>query len=73
MSPELPFIMPFSLLAVASFFIILVTEGCLLFYVDYVLQYLPCLALNPDEVWNEIRMAAGRVISKLCKNFCTCR
>ncbi|CAA6673139.1 unnamed protein product [Spirodela intermedia] len=25
---------------------------------DYVLQYLPCLALNPDEVWDEIRMAA---------------
>ncbi|XP_078428472.1 uncharacterized protein LOC144700802 isoform X2 [Wolffia australiana] len=40
---------------------------------DYQLQYLPSLALDPDDVWNEIRMVASQVIAKLCKNFCICR
>ncbi|KAL0910223.1 hypothetical protein M5K25_021180 [Dendrobium thyrsiflorum] len=27
---------------------------------------------DPDEAWNEIRLVASAVISKICKNFCPC-
>lgn len=40
---------------------------------DYNLQLLLDERSDPDNAWNEIRMAASAVISKLCKNFCPCR
>ncbi|XP_077250980.1 uncharacterized protein LOC143890258 [Tasmannia lanceolata] len=40
---------------------------------DYNLQLLLHEGSNLDEAWNEIRMSASEVISKLCKNFCPCR
>ncbi|XP_058101121.1 uncharacterized protein LOC131245583 [Magnolia sinica] len=40
---------------------------------DYNLQLLLDDDSNIDEAWDEIRVAAGVVISKLCKNFCPCR
>ncbi|KAG9447981.1 hypothetical protein H6P81_014109 [Aristolochia fimbriata] len=40
---------------------------------EYNLQLLLDNGCNPDEAWNEIRMAASAVIFKVCKNFCPCR
>lgn len=40
---------------------------------DYDLQLLLHERSDPDEAWNEIRLAASAVISKICKNFCPCR
>lgn len=51
-----------------SIFLTAVTSG-----LDYDLQILLDEDSDPDETWNEIRTAAGAVISKICKNFCPCR
>ncbi|XP_068669095.1 uncharacterized protein [Aristolochia californica] len=40
---------------------------------EYNLQLLLDESCSPDEAWNEIRMAASAIISKVCKNFCPCR
>lgn len=40
---------------------------------EYNLQLLLDKDSEPNEAWNEIRLAASSVISKLCKNFCPCR
>lgn len=40
---------------------------------EYNVQILLCEESSVDEAWQEIRLAASAVISKLCKNFCPCR
>ncbi|KAL5997513.1 hypothetical protein ACLOJK_008443 [Asimina triloba] len=40
---------------------------------DYNLQLLLNEGSNIDELWEEIRVAAGIVVSRVCKNFCPCR
>lgn len=40
---------------------------------EYNLQLLVDEGFDLDKTWNEIRLAASVVISKLCKNFCPCR
>lgn len=40
---------------------------------EYNLQLLFDEGSDPDEAWNEIRLVASAVISKICKNFCPCR
>lgn len=40
---------------------------------EYNLQLLFGEGSDLDKAWNEVRVAATSVISKLCKNFCPCR
>ncbi|XP_020270804.1 uncharacterized protein LOC109845989 [Asparagus officinalis] len=51
-----------------NFFLSATTSG-----EDYNLELLLDERSDPDEAWNEIRLAASAVISKICKNFCPCR